>query len=67
MLVLSRKIGEQIVIGQNIVLTVVAICGNRVRVAIDAPREVSIHREEVHQRILDESRDGILVAVNASR
>ena len=56
MLVLTRKIGEQIVIGENIVLTVVDIRGNKVRLAVEAPRDVSIHRQEVHQRIQDENR-----------
>ena len=56
MLVLSRKRGERIVIGPNIELTVVDICGNRVRLAFDAPRDVSIHRQEVYQRIQVENR-----------
>ena len=56
MLVLSRKRGERIVIGPNIELTVVDIRGNKVRLAVDAPRDVSVHREEVYQRIQDENR-----------
>ena len=56
MLVLSRKRGERIVIGPNIELTVVDIRGNRVRLAFDAPRDVSIHRQEIYQRIQDENR-----------
>jgi len=56
MLVLSRKLGERIVIGPNIELTVVDIRGNQVRLAVDAPRDVSIHRQEIYQRIQDESR-----------
>ena len=56
MLVLSRKCGERIVIGPNIELTVVDIRGSRVRLAVDAPRDVSIHRQEIYQRIQDESR-----------
>jgi len=56
MLVLSRKRGERIVIGPNIELTVVDIRGNKVRLAVDAPRDVSIHRQEVYQRIQDENR-----------
>jgi carbon storage regulator len=56
MLVLSRKPGERIVIGPNIELTVVEIRGNKVRLAVDAPREVSVHRQEIYQRIHDESR-----------
>ncbi len=67
MLVLSRKCGERIVIGQNIALTVVDIRGNNVRLAVDAPRDVSIHRQEVYRRIQDESRHGISIAVNESR
>jgi carbon storage regulator len=56
MLVLSRKPGERIVIGPNVEVTVVDISGNKVRLAIDAPRDVSIHREEIYLRIQDESR-----------
>jgi carbon storage regulator len=56
MLVLSRKRGERIVIGPNIVLTVVNIRGNKVQLALDAPRNVSIQRQEVYRRIQDEGR-----------
>jgi len=56
MLVLSRKRGERIVIGPNIELKVVEIRENRVRLAFDAPRDVSIHRQEIYQRIQDENR-----------
>ena len=56
MLVLSRKRGERIVIGPNIELTIVDIRGNKVRLAVDAPRDVFIHRQEVYQRIQDENR-----------
>ncbi len=53
MLVLSRKRGERIVIGQNIVLTITEVRGDRVLIGIQAPMEVSVHREEVFQRIQD--------------
>jgi carbon storage regulator len=56
MLVLCRKPGERIVIGRNIELTVVDIRGNKVRLAVDAPRDVSVHRQEIYRRIQDESR-----------
>ena len=56
MLVLSRKRGERIVIGPNIELTVVDIRGKRVRLAVDAPRDVSIHRQEIYRRIQGERR-----------
>ncbi len=64
MLILSRKCGERIVIGSNIELTVVDIRGNNVRLAVAAPREVSIYREEIYQRIQDENRHGFSIAVN---
>lgn len=51
MLVLSRKLGEKIVIGDNIVVTVVKIDRNQVRIGIEAPHEVSIHREEIHPSV----------------
>ncbi len=51
MLVLSRKKNESIVIDDNIVLTVVEIRGDKVRLGIQAPKEVPVHRSEVHQRL----------------
>lgn len=51
MLVLSRRRNEGIVIGQGIVVTVVAINGNRVRLGIEAPPEVPVHREEIARRL----------------
>jgi carbon storage regulator len=47
-LVLTRKCGDGIVIGDNIRLTVVAVCGNQVRLGVTAPREVSVRREELN-------------------
>jgi carbon storage regulator len=51
MLVLSRKRGERIVIGQDIEVTILEVCGGRVRLGIQAPMEVSIQREELLKRI----------------
>ncbi len=53
MLVLSRKRGEKIVIGNGVTVTVLEVQGGRVKLGIDAAPEVSIHREEVHSRIAD--------------
>jgi carbon storage regulator len=50
MLVLSRKIGEEIVIAGHIRVKVVAVQGNRVRLGIIAPEEVTVHREEIHRQ-----------------
>ncbi|QDV63259.1 carbon storage regulator [Crateriforma conspicua] len=57
MLVLSRKVGEKLIIGDNIVLTLNKISGNRVAIGIEAPREVSIVRGELQKAILAESGD----------
>ena len=51
MLILSRKLGEQIVIADNIVITVVEIRGDKVRLGIEAPREVPVHRKEIYELI----------------
>ena len=50
MLVLTRKVGEKIVIAETVQVTVVAITGNKVRLGIEAPKEVTVDREEVHRQ-----------------
>ncbi len=62
MLILSRKTDERIVIGENIELVVIAVTGDRVRLGFNAPKDVSIHREEVHRRIQSKDRSGDLTA-----
>ena len=54
MLVLSRNPGERIVIGDDIVITVVQVQGDRVRLGFRCPANISVHREEVYRRIRDE-------------
>jgi len=54
MLVLSRRLGETLIIGDEIKITVLGISGNQVRLGIAAPKDVSVHREEVYRRIQDE-------------
>ena len=51
MLVMTRRIGEKIMIGSNITLTILSVHGNQVRIGVDAPREVGVHREEIYRRI----------------
>ena len=51
MLVLSRNVGQRITIGETISVRVVAINGNNVRFGVDAPRDISVHRAEVYERI----------------
>lgn len=55
MLVLSRRLDETLIIGDDIKITVLGISGNQVRLGIAAPKEVSVHREEVYLRIKQES------------
>ena len=56
MLVLSRKIGESIVIGTDISVTILEVRGDVVRVGIDAPRTVAVHRKEVHDELAQANR-----------
>ncbi|MEY4180706.1 MAG: carbon storage regulator [Planctomycetota bacterium] len=57
MLVLSRKVGEKIRIGDDIVITITAIAGERVRIGVTGPMHIPIHREEVYHRIQGEAVD----------
>lgn len=60
MLALSRKSGERLVIADNIVITVVEVKGETVRLAIDAPREIAVHRGEVYDAIVKENREAAM-------
>jgi carbon storage regulator len=56
MLVLSRKVGESIVIGQDIVITLLDVRGDHARIGIDAPRSITVHRQEVHDELVRTNR-----------
>lgn len=56
MLVLTRKIDESIIIGDNIKITVVDVRNDQVKLGIDAPREIPVHREEIYREIQEENR-----------
>jgi carbon storage regulator len=55
-LILTRRVGESVVIDNNIVVTVVEVRGDAVRIGIDAPRSVDVHREEVYRELQDANR-----------
>lgn len=51
MLILTRRVGETLMIGDNVTVTVLGVKGNQVRLGINAPKDVAVHREEIFQRI----------------
>ena len=64
MLILTRKISESIVIGDNIVVVVLGMTGSQVKLGIEAPKDISVHREEIYCRIAAERNDGSLTKYN---
>lgn len=54
MLILTRRVGETLVIGDDVSITVLGVKGNQVRIGIKAPKDVSVHREEIYERIQHE-------------
>ena len=55
MLILTRRVGETIIIDDNIEVTVLAVKGNQVRLGIEAPDDIAVHREEIYKRLIEDS------------
>ena len=56
MLLLPRRVGEGLLIGEDVTVTILSIKGNQIRMSIDAPRDIKVYREEVHQRIVKDQK-----------
>jgi carbon storage regulator len=54
MLILTRRVGESLIIGDDVVVKILGVKGNQVRIGVDAPKNVSVHREEIYDRIQSE-------------
>jgi carbon storage regulator len=54
MLILTRRVGETLMIGDEVTVTVLGVKGNQVRIGVNAPRDVAVHREEIYDRIKSE-------------
>ena len=65
MLVLTRRAGESIVIGNDVTVTVLEVRGDQIRIGIDAPKDVPIHREEVYVQVQQENRGAVASAAGA--
>jgi carbon storage regulator len=66
MLILTRRVGETVMIGNDVTVTVLGVKGNQVRIGVNAPKDVAVHREEIYERIKrEEDQDGSTPSMDA--
>lgn len=60
MLILTRRVGETVMVGNDVTVTVLGVKGNQVRIGVNAPKDVAVHREEIYERIKKEGKEGAI-------
>ena len=66
MLILTRRVGEAVVIGEEVTVTVLGVKGNQVRIGVNAPKSVSVHRDEIFERIKNERESNEVLTTAAA-
>ncbi|MCP5419882.1 MAG: carbon storage regulator CsrA [Gammaproteobacteria bacterium] len=62
MLILTRRVGETLMIGDDVTVTVLGVKGNQVRIGVNAPKDIAVHREEIYERIKREQQENAAAA-----